>query len=63
MPLSDIVRRSLQRSVDLYRELISELPEQALGERLPGLRSNSIGAQIWCVVGARQSYRHAIALG
>jgi uncharacterized damage-inducible protein DinB len=42
-----------------HRELVASLPEADLGWRLAG-RSNTIGAQIWCLVGARESYTKAI---
>jgi len=43
-----------------YRDLIQSLPESALGQQLSD-RSNTIGAQMWCVVGARESYANAIS--
>jgi uncharacterized damage-inducible protein DinB len=42
-----------------HHQLIEALPEEVLGRRL-GDRSNTIGAQMWCVVGARESYAKAI---
>jgi len=45
-----------------HRELVLALPEKAFQAKLP-VRSNNIGAQYWCVVGARQSYTRAIAAG
>ncbi|MDQ3023934.1 MAG: hypothetical protein M3R04_06075 [bacterium] len=43
-------------------DLVALLPEAALIEKL-GPRSNTIGEQLWCVVGARESYAHAITEG
>jgi hypothetical protein len=63
MALLEVVRSNLQRSVSLYDALIVLLPESALSERLPGVRSNTIGQQFWCVIGARESYGRAIAAG
>jgi hypothetical protein len=63
MSIEEEVRSSLRRSLVLYDELIAELPEPALGMKLPGLRSNTIGAQLWCVVGARETYASAIRSG
>jgi hypothetical protein len=31
--------------------------------KLPGLRSNAVGDQLWCVVGARESFTRAIHAG
>ncbi len=63
MALADIIRISFQRSIDLYDELITELPEAALTMKLPGIPSNAIGHQLWCVVGARESFARAIRAG
>jgi hypothetical protein len=63
MSLEEGVRSSLRRSLMLWDELIAELPEPALGMKLRGLRSNTIGAQLWCVVGARETYASAIRSG
>jgi hypothetical protein len=57
------VTTSFERSFALYRDLLDVLDERALASALPGLPSNSIGAQLWCVVGARESYARAIASG
>lgn len=53
----------LQRSFGLYDDLIRELNEENLKLDLAGLPSNTIGQQLWCVVGARQSYLKAILAG
>jgi len=42
-----------------YRDLIENLPEPVLDRHLSD-RSNTVGAQMWCVVGARESYTNAI---
>ena len=61
MALVDTIRSSFERSIGLYQELTAELREDALDAKLPGLRSNRIGQQLWCVVGARESYSRALA--
>lgn len=63
MALSDVVQESFRRSFELYEDLVREIPESALGKKLPNLRSNSIGSQLWCVIGARESFSHAIETG
>jgi hypothetical protein len=63
MVSSAAVQRSFDRSFGLYRDLVAVLGEGGLQSRLPGLRSNTAGAQMWCVVGARESYARAIAAG
>ena len=63
MSLGACVQRNLTRSIDLYEELVSTLPEPSLTSKLPDLRSNTVGQQLWCVVGARESYARAIEVG
>jgi hypothetical protein len=60
---ADVIRERFHGSSELYDELVAELPEAALAEKLPGLPSNTIGAQLWCVVGARESFARAIEAG
>jgi hypothetical protein len=63
MVASAAVNDSFDRSFVLYRDLLAVVDEVALNARLPGLPSNTIGAQVWCVVGSRESYARAIAAG
>ena len=60
MAFEAAVRERLERSFAMYRDLLHALGEGALTSRLGDLRSNTIGAQLWCVVGARESYSRAI---
>lgn len=63
MSIHDTVRQNLSRSFGLYEDLASTIPETSLASKLPDLRSNTIGQQLWCVVGARESYARAIEAG
>ena len=60
MALTETISDSLKRSFELYRELAESLDEPALSAKLSELPSNTIGEQLWCVVGARESYSRAI---
>lgn len=60
MSLPSTIRGSFERSFTLYWDLVDGMEEGALGSKLPGLPSNSVGLQLWCVVGARESYARAI---
>lgn len=60
MPLSSTIQASFDRSFELYRDLIDSLQEETLSSRLPNLPSNKLGLQLWCVVGARESFARAI---
>lgn len=46
----------------MWDDLAAALPPEALATRLP-IRSNTIGAQLWCIVGARESYARALRDG
>lgn len=63
MSQRDVLQSNLRRAAALYDDLISRIPEAALGAKLPGIRSNTIGQQLWCVIGARESYTRALAAG
>jgi uncharacterized damage-inducible protein DinB len=60
--MRDKVIAHLTSTARAHRELVASLAEEELGWRLTE-RSNTIGAQIWCVVGARESYTKAIREG
>lgn len=61
--MNETLRDQLIRAFALYDELAATLSAEDLARDLPGLPSNSIGQQLWCVVGARESYARAIAAG
>ena len=50
----------LHDAFGLYEVLVATLDDGALTRRLGDLPSNEIGQQLWCVVGARESYTRAI---
>lgn len=56
-------KQRLQLSNELYLDFINHVPESYLGSRLANLPSNEIGQQLWCVIGARESYVKAIIAG
>lgn len=60
MSLPSIIVERFDRSSALYRDLIDSIDDGTLGSKLPGLPSNTVGLQLWCVVGARESYTAAI---
>lgn len=53
----------LDRSFKLTHDLVVHLDESCLSLDLPGLPSNRIADQLWCIVGARESYIRAIEMG
>lgn len=60
--MRDLVRAQLDEAFAMYDELIAGLSSDDLKKDLP-VPSNVIGAQLWCVVGARESYARAIEKG
>jgi hypothetical protein len=57
------LKAHLVRSFKLTQDLVVHLDEEALGLDLPNLPSNRIAGQLWCIVGARESYTKAIEAG
>ena len=61
--IDDAVRERFERSFGLFGDLMDAVGSDGLTLRLGDLRSNTVGAQLWCVVGARESYSRAIEGG
>jgi hypothetical protein len=57
------LKANLEQSFKLTHDLVVHLDEASLGLDLPDLPSNRISGQLWCVVGARESYLKAIETG
>ncbi len=55
--------RRLVAAFELTDELAASLEAPGLNARNGAARSNTIGSQLWCVVGARESYARAIESG
>jgi len=58
-----LIIERIKRAFQLTRDLIENLREEDLNFSLPELPSNKIGEQIWCIIGARESYFNAIEQG
>ena len=61
--MNDLLRRRFERSNTLYLDFLDTVPEDLLGSRLADLPSDTIGHQLWCVLGARESYPRAARAG
>jgi hypothetical protein len=57
------LKEKLDRSFRLTHDLVAHLDEASLNLDLPNLPSNQIAGQLWCIVGARESYINAIKSG
>jgi predicted alpha/beta hydrolase len=61
--MTEQLQKRLSRTQTLYVDLLERLDAGLLASRLGELPSNSIGGQLWCVVGARHSYAKAARAG
>jgi hypothetical protein len=61
--MSQQLKTKLDRSFKLTDVLFVHLDEISLNLDLPGLPSNRIAGQLWCMVGARESYIKGIQSG
>jgi hypothetical protein len=61
--MSEQIKSKLDRSFTLTHDLVLHLEENSLNLDLPNLPSNRIAGQLWCIVGARESYLKAIESG
>ncbi len=57
------LKAKLERAFQLTHDLVVHLDEEALGLDLPDLPSNRISGQLWCIIGARESYMQGIEMG
>ncbi|QKJ19657.1 hypothetical protein [Microbacterium hominis] len=60
---SSVLQRRFARANTLYLDLIAALGRDQLGSHLADLPSDTIGHQLWCVLGARESYPRAARAG
>ena len=61
--MNQILKAKLIQAFQLTHDLSVHLEEESLSLDLPNLPSNRISGQIWCIVGARESYIKAIEAG
>ncbi|MBL8101501.1 MAG: hypothetical protein JNM02_03140 [Anaerolineales bacterium] len=61
--MDKILKEKLERAFKLTHDLVTHLDEKSLRLDLPNIPSNRISGQLWCMVGARESYIKAILAG
>jgi hypothetical protein len=61
--MSATLTRRLEAQFAMYEDLAATLPAETLASHLGELRSNTIGEQLWCVIGGRESWARAIPAG
>jgi uncharacterized damage-inducible protein DinB len=60
---TQIYQERINKVFELYDELATFLEEASYSSKLADLPSNTIGQQLWCVIGARESYLRGIQKG
>ena len=58
-PVNDLLRRRFSRANTLYLDFVDAVSAEQLGSHLADLPSDTVGHQLWCVLGARESYPRA----
>ncbi len=58
--MSTPLHRRVDVLVRMFDDLAATLPAETLASHLGELRSNTIGQQLWCVVGGRETWAKAI---
>ena len=61
--VNNVLRRRLARANTLYLDFVDTVSADQLGSRLRDLPSDTVGHQLWCVLGARESYPKAARAG
>jgi len=58
--MSTPLQRRVETLIGMFDDLAADLPAETLASHLGELRSNTIGQQLWCVVGGRETWAKAI---
>ncbi len=57
------LKEKINRAFKLTHDLVLHLDEVSLSLDIPNLPSNRMAGQLWCIVGARESYTKALEMG
>jgi hypothetical protein len=61
--MKDALINRLRRRFSSYSDLIAQLDDAALAERLDIEKHKAIREHLWCIVGSRESYARALRAG
>lgn len=61
--MNELLRRRLARANTLYVDFVGAVSAEQLASHLADLPSDTVGHQLWCVLGARESYERAARAG
>ena len=61
--MNQLLRRRLELANTLYLDFVDTVTPEQLGSHLADLPSDTVGHQLWCVLGARESFPRAARAG
>jgi hypothetical protein len=61
--LRTVIVQNLESRFRSYADLVGEIDDTALQERLAAPGHKSLAEHLWCVIGARESYAKALVAG
>ena len=61
--MNQLLRRRLELANTLYLDFVDTVTSENLGSHLADLPSDTVGHQLWCVLGARESFPRAARAG
>lgn len=61
--MNQLLRRRLELANTLYLDFVGTVTSENLGSHLGDLPSDTVGHQLWCVLGARESFPRAARAG
>ncbi|KJL42478.1 hypothetical protein [Microbacterium trichothecenolyticum] len=61
--MNELLRHRFTRANSLYLDFVDAVSPEQLGSHLADLPSDTVGHQLWCVLGARESYPRAARAG
>jgi uncharacterized damage-inducible protein DinB len=61
--VNQLLRRRLELANTLYLDFVDTVTSENLGSHLADLPSDTVGHQLWCVLGARESFPRAARAG
>jgi uncharacterized damage-inducible protein DinB len=61
--MREVIIASLKQRLSAYDDIVSNSDDEQMVQKLDIPKHKSLGEHLWCVVGARESYAHAISEG
>lgn len=61
--MRDTVLKNIRQRFESLLELVISLESSLLNAQLDIPKNKSVGEHMWCIIGARESYAHALKIG